>query len=55
VGALSATAFFIPILGLVHTAAVVLAMNVIAVLLIVCGSRSSRFLLRKGAEPDTIR
>jgi len=55
VGAMSATAFFIPILGLVHTAAVVMAMNLIAALLIVCGAWSHRFLLQKTAEADSIR
>lgn len=45
-GALSATTFFIPILGLPRTAAVVTVINLCAALLIVSGAWAHRFLSR---------
>ena len=53
IGALSATAFLIPILGLPKTAAVVTAVNLCAAVLILCGGVSHRRLVRgkEGSAP----
>ena len=54
-GALLATAFFIPILGLPQTAAAVGAINLFAALLILCGSVSHRLPVRDGSQSHSRR